>query len=200
MKYIPKILIISRLILGFIILYLAINPNIYTKSLSITLLITGLLTDIFDGIIARKFNLSTVKLRRLDSSIDQIFFICVVLSSYIISTQFYKANAIYIILLILSEVAIYIASYLKFKKEVPTHSIGAKIWTLILVATLIQIIATSQSNILFTLCIYLGILTRIEILLIIHTLPHWTNDVPTLVHAIAIKKGKKIKRNKWFND
>ena len=89
--------------------------------------------------------------------------------------------------------------YLRFKKEIATHTIGAKFWTLFVVATLIELMVTGDSGWLFIITFWLGMLTRLEILLIIQVLPRWTNDVPSIYHAIQLRKGKEIKRNKLFN-
>ncbi|MGV0923862.1 CDP-alcohol phosphatidyltransferase family protein [Empedobacter tilapiae] len=198
-NHIPKILIFSRLIIGFIILLLCFYQRNNYKEIIVLLLTVGLLTDIFDGMIARKLNISTQILRRLDSTIDQIFFICVIISSYIICPKFYEENLILLSILIGTELLTYSVSFIKFKKEIATHSIGAKFWTLILFATLIQIILNCESKTLFLICFWVGIITRIEIVLIILTLKKWTNDVPSLFHAIKLRRGLPIKRNKLFN-
>ena len=199
MKKIPLILIYSRLALGLLMLALSfLKVNQYT-TIAIVLLTTGLLTDIFDGIIARRLNVSTQKLRRLDSSIDQAFFISVSISTYIQCPDFFNSNALKSIVLLASEGLIYLVCFIKFKKEIATHSIGAKIWTLILFATLVQIIIQCQSTVLFEMCFWVGILTRFEIIAIIIVLKQWTNDVPSIYHAFKLRQGKEIKRNKLFN-
>lgn len=71
---IPQILIYSRLIIGPIIILISILEIQNYKYITVLLLTIGLLTDIFDGIIARRLNISTQILRRLDSTVDQIFF------------------------------------------------------------------------------------------------------------------------------
>lgn len=199
MTKIPLILLYSRLIIGFLILFLSFFAPDSARLLSISLASIGLLTDIFDGIVARHLGVSNQKLRRLDSVIDQIFFICVVAATYYQCPHFYVENKIKIFVLIGFEGLTYLISYLKFKKEIATHSIGAKIWTLTLFATLIQLIYQCQSTYFFIICFWLGILTRIEILAIILTLKSWANDVPSFYHAIKLRQGRKIKRHKLFN-
>lgn len=199
MKNIPIGLIYSRLLIGFIIVLLSILEVNHYSVFAITLLSIGLLTDLFDGIIARKLNISSEKLRRLDSSIDQVFFISVAIATYIQCPDFFKTNFIKLAFLIGSEILIYLVSYLKFKKEIATHSIGAKIWTLFLFATLIEIMFACDSVVLFEICLWVGLATRLEILVIVLTLKKWANDVPTLYHAIKLRKGLEIKRNKFFN-
>ena len=196
---IPIALIFSRLIIGLTIIVLSIIRVHNYKAIAITLLTVGLLTDIFDGIIARQLNVSTQKLRRLDSSIDQIFFISVAIAVYIQCPDFFKVNALKLTVLLGLEGMTYVISFLKFKKEIATHSIGAKIWTLLLFATLIEIILRCQSATLFNICFWIGILTRLEIIAIILTLKKWTNDVPTFYHSLKLRHNKEIKKHKIFN-
>jgi len=196
---IPAILIFSRLIIGLIIILLSLIKVDYYQTIAVVLLTIGLLTDIFDGIIARYLNISTQKLRRLDSTVDQIFFVSVGLATYIQCPEFFKSNAYKIIILGGAEILIYLVSFIKFRKEVATHSIGAKIWTLLLFGTLIQVILQCQSIILFNLCFWVGLLTRAEIIAILLILKTWTNDVPSVFHSIQLRKGKTIKKSKLFN-
>lgn len=165
----------------------------------VTLLIIGLLTDVFDGIIARRLQISTEKMRRWDSTVDQLFFTAVIFASYIKHPDFYQLHSTQIGILVALEILCYVVSFLKFKKEIATHSIGAKIWSLFLCAILIDVFIETQSQVLFELFFWIGILSRIEIIAIILILKSWTHDVPTFYHAICIRKGKAITRNKLFN-
>jgi phosphatidylglycerophosphate synthase len=199
MKQIPITLIYTRLIIGLLLIVFSILKIKHYPLIAVILLTIGLLTDIFDGIIARKLEISSERLRRLDSNIDQVFFISVALATYIQYPDFFKSNALKIIVLLAFEALTYITSYIKFKKEIATHTIGAKIWTLLLFATLIQVILKGNSIIFFELCFWIGIITRLEIIAIVLTLKNWTNDVPSIYQAIKIRKGKEIKRHKMFN-
>lgn len=199
MTRLPITLIYSRLAIGLSIILLSVAQVDNYKTIVITLLTIGLLTDIFDGIIARQLNISTQKLRRLDSTIDQVFFVSVAVATYIQCPGFFATHTIKLIVLIGVEALTYLISFLKFRKEVATHSIGAKVWTLLLFATLIQIILQCQSVILFNICFWVGLLTRLEIIAIILTLKKWTSDVPTIYHSLKLRQGREIKRHKIFN-
>jgi phosphatidylglycerophosphate synthase len=188
-----------RLFLGFVIVLLSyFRFNSFRFSI-VVLIVIGILTDIFDGIIARKFEVSTQKLRRLDSTFDQVFWICTLTGAYLICPEFFRENYFKLSLVLGLEVVAYAVSYIKFKKEVATHAFLSKIWTVAIMATLIQIILSCNSLILFNVCIYFGIVSRIEIIAILLTIEKWTNDVPSLYHAIQLRKGKTIKRHKLFN-
>lgn len=201
-KYLNKIplaLMYVRLVFGFIIVYISYFPITSFRMIIVTLIILGVLTDIFDGIIARKLKVSSQYLRRMDSLIDQVFWICTFIGAFIICTDFFKLNYMKLLILLTSEGLTYVVSFIKFKKEVATHAILSKIWTLTIMVTLIQIILSCNSVIIFDICFYFGILTRIEIIAILLILKEWTNDVPSLYHAILMRQGKQIKRNKLFN-
>ncbi|UUM26692.1 CDP-alcohol phosphatidyltransferase family protein [Acinetobacter colistiniresistens] len=196
---IPTLLIYSRLVLGFLIVAVTLlQPNFYAI-FTVIFLTLGLLSDIFDGIIARRLGISSEKLRRLDSNIDQVFFICAIASIYLQQPDFFKQYFWPIIILTLFEVAIYLVSFIKFRKEVATHSLGAKIWTLFLFALLVQVTLTGQGQILFWIVFWLGVLTRTEIIAIILVLKQWQNDVPSLKQALRIRKGLSVQQNRLFN-
>lgn len=199
MNRIPIVLIYSRLLLGLIAIGLSVLHIKNYTPIALGILTLGLLTDVFDGIIARKLNISSQKLRRLDSTIDQVFFVSVAISTYIQCPTFFSANLTKLIMLISFELLTYLICFIKFKKEIATHSIGAKVWTLFLFATLVQVIFQCQSILLFNLCFWIGLITRLEIMAIVLAIKTWTNDIPTFYHAIQLRKGKQIKRHKLFN-
>ncbi|MCH7390050.1 CDP-alcohol phosphatidyltransferase family protein [Acinetobacter dispersus] len=200
LKYkIPTLLVYSRLLLGFLIIAVTLLQPQFFPIYTVVFLSLGLISDIFDGIIARHLGVSSEKLRRLDSNIDQVFFICAIASIYLQQPDFFKQHLWAIVILILSEVAIYIVSFIKFRKEVATHSLGAKIWTLFLFALLVQVTLTGHGQILFVMVFWLGILTRAEIIAIILVLKQWQNDVPSLKQALRIRKGLAVQNNRLFN-
>lgn len=196
---IPIALIYSRLTIGLSVIFLSFLQISNYKFIAITLLSIGLLTDVFDVIIARRLEISTEKLRRLDSTIDQIFFISFTVATYLQWPGFFKSNINKLAILIALECLTYLVCFLKFKKEIATHSIGAKIWTILLFATLVEITTHGQSIILFNCCFWVGVVTRVEIIAIMLILKRWTNDVPTFYHSLKLRAGREIKRHKLFN-
>lgn len=199
MTKVPLLLIYSRLAIGLSIVVASLLQIEHYSTIAVILFSIGLLTDIFDGIIARRLGVSTTGLRRLDSTIDQVFFICFAVATYIQCSGFFKSNSTKLVILLSAEALIYAVCFLKFRKEVATHSIGAKLWTLTLFATLVQVMLQCTSGVLFSICFWLGLLTRLEIVAILFVLRKWTNDVPSLYHAVQLRRGKAIKRHKLFN-
>lgn len=198
-KLLPYSLVFLRLLLGF---YFVLHAYLAWENYALTgiiCLILGLLSDILDGIAARKLGVSSPGFRRLDSNIDQVFYFSMLAGMFLHSSFFFQDNWLQITFLVSSEIAIYMVSYIRFRKEVATHSWGAKLWSLSLVATFIDVILNDSSFTLFQICFWLGLVSRLEIVAILLSLEEWTSDVPTFYHALQLRKGKDIKRSKWLN-
>ncbi len=199
LKQLPFILVYSRLPAGALIILLAWQMPGYYREWIVALMVYGLVSDFFDGFIARRVGASTEKLRRLDSGIDQFFWISVIVATIIITPEFYKSYKLQVGLLALAEVLAYIISYIRFRKEVATHAIASKFWVLTMLFTFIQLVVSGWSGWVFQLCFWLGIVTRLEIIGILLLIREWVNDVPSIYHAVQLRRGKPIKRNKVFN-
>lgn len=198
MKKIPFLLIYSRIVIALVIIFLAwLKVDNYSFIITILILV-GLLTDIFDGIIARKLNVSTEKLRIWDSNVDMFFWLSVIASIFYLRFELVKPHILPISLLLILELLAYLISFIKFKRTIATHSLLAKLWTLTLLLFLIELILNSTSY-TFVLCFVLGVISRVEIILIIATLKNWTTDVPSIITVRKINNGQEIKKNKWFN-
>ncbi|RYF19418.1 MAG: CDP-alcohol phosphatidyltransferase family protein, partial [Flavobacteriales bacterium] len=71
----PYLLILFRFLLAPTILFMAWRMGESATNLILVLMFLGLMSDIFDGIIARKQQISTEKMRRLDSQTDLVFWL-----------------------------------------------------------------------------------------------------------------------------
>jgi phosphatidylglycerophosphate synthase len=198
-KRIPILLIYSRLVLAGVMMLLSWQQPVHYRITLVILLVAGILTDVFDGIIARRLKVSTQKLRRLDSSVDQVFWLSALGCAFAVCPDFFRSHYPQLLTILGLEALTYGISYFRFRKEVATHAIASKFWTLSILASLIQIILYGHSETLFALCFWLGVLTRMEIILILLVLRKWTNDVPSLWHALRLRRGLDIKRHKLFN-
>lgn len=198
-KSIPFLLIYSRILIGIVIGIIAYFEIENHANWIVSLMVLGLLTDIFDGIIARKLKVSSERLRIWDSNVDLFFWLIVIASIFYLNVDFVKANIYWIGTVLLLELMCYLLSFWKFKKPIATHSILAKVWTLSLLVFLIDLALHSSSHVAFILCIALGIFSRIEIILIVYKLQKWASDVPSFLVVSKINAGIPIKKNTLFN-
>lgn len=199
MKTIPYLLIAIRFILAPIILLLAYFKGVESRFLILFLMYFGLLTDIFDGIIARKVGVSSEKLRRLDSQTDLIFWLSLGFASYFLNTELIKNEWKGVALIFIMEALCYMISCLKFGKETCTHAFLSKMWGLSLLIAFTCLIGFQQAGWTFYLTVILGFISHIDVILIILILPKWQYDVPSSYHAWKIRKGKQRKKSIFFN-
>ncbi|KMQ65626.1 CDP-alcohol phosphatidyltransferase [Chryseobacterium angstadtii] len=199
MKTIPYILIAVRLILAPVILSLAWFKGEESKFLILILMYFGLLTDIFDGIIARKVGVSSEKLRRMDSQVDLIFWLSLGFAAYFLNPELIKNEWYGILLIFVMEALCYIISLWKFGKETCTHAFLSKMWGLSLLIAFTYLIGFQQAGWAFYLTIILGFISHIDVILIVLILPKWQYDVPSSYHAWKIRKGKIVKKTVFFN-
>lgn len=197
-KRIPEILVFSRIPIAILIAVFIWLQITYVEFWVSFLIIFGLLTDVFDGIIARKLNVSTERLRKLDSNVDQFFWIVIIISIFWWRIELIEPIWIPLVSILFLEGLAYLVSLLKFKKTVATHSIFAKFWTLTLLVFLLELVISNSTH-TFYVCLVLGVLSRIEILMIIFLLKKWATDIPTVFVVGKVNRGEKVKKSKLFN-
>lgn len=199
MKNLPVSLIILRFMLVPIILGLS---YFYGERASLTIIIlmyVGLISDILDGIIARKLEVSTAKLRRLDSQVDLFFWISLGISAWLIHPDILKVKLTEIIILFVLEGLCYLVSFIKFGKETCNHAFLFKMFGLALLFAFTAIIGFGVTGIPFLIAFIVALLAYTDRLLIVFILPYWTHDIPSSYHAYLIRKGRSFKRYKLFN-
>ena len=196
---VPHYLILFRFLAAPIIVILAYFLEENSRIPIVVLMYLGLLSDIFDGIIARKQNISTEKLRRLDSQVDLIFWIAISIATWIIFPKLIHTNRIGLLSIIVMEAACYIISLVKFGKETCTHAFLSKMWGITLIIAFTTLIGFNHAGIPFKITVCLGLLSQLDVILIILILPKWTHDIPSSYHAYLIRKNIPFKRNKFLN-
>ena len=185
MKTIPYILITIRFILAPIILLLAYFKGEASGFLILALMYLGLLTDIFDGIIARKVVSSSEKLRRLDSQTDLVFWLSLGFAAYFLNPELIKSEWRGILLIFVMEALCYIISIWKFGKETCTHAFLSKMWGLSLLIAFTYLIGFQHAGWAFYLTIILGFISHIDVILIILFLPKYL-DVFYLLYTFCV--------------
>ena len=199
MKQFPYALILFRFLLAPIMLLLGyFYQTKYTK-LIVVILFFGLLSDVLDGIIARKQNSSTAKMRRLDSQTDMVFWLSAGFTAWFIWPKTISNNSFVIWILLGMEASCYVVSIIKFGRETCTHAYLSKFWGITLLAAFTDLILNGNAGFLFYFCLVSGIISHLDRILITLILPKWQHDVPSAYHAYLIRKGRPFKKFILFN-
>jgi CDP-diacylglycerol--glycerol-3-phosphate 3-phosphatidyltransferase len=146
------------------------------------MLLAGFVSDVLDGVVARRYGAITPFLRRLDSSVDTIFYLAVAYSAWILFPAAVRALVVPIAIVIAGEAANYAAALLKFGREASYHAWSAKVWGFLLFLALMYLFALNSAALL-PIALAAGILAQCEGLAITFILPTWRHDVPSFWHA-----------------
>lgn len=163
-RQIPFALTTLRLLLGPIALGCAL-ANV-SRIAYLPILFTGTLSDIFDGILARRFGVSTPALRRYDSVTDAIYYLFVLGAVWILCKPAIAGNIPAIALLIGSEAAVMLISFIRFRKYPATHSYLAKFYGLCLLAALVALLVFNASGWAIIALAVVAVVTNAEIIAI----------------------------------
>lgn len=196
---VPLMLIVFRLLLAPIIYFLAYYCDDEARMPILILMYLGFISDIFDGIVARNLNVSSAKLRRMDSQVDMIFWVSIGFATWHLFPDLIAANSTSILAILAMEVMCYAISILRFGRETCTHAFLSKMWGISLVFAFTSLIGFGYAGFFFAFAIGLGLISHIDRILITLILPHWTHDIPSAYHAWLIRKGIPFKRHKLLN-
>jgi CDP-diacylglycerol---glycerol-3-phosphate 3-phosphatidyltransferase len=143
-RYLPVALTTLRLLLGPVAL-VCTWTNI-SRWVYLPILVTGTLSDIYDGILARRFGVATPALRRYDSVADVIYYLFILAVAWRLCQPVIRQSWFLISLILVSEAACILVSYLRFGKYPATHSYLAKFYGLCLLAALIALLVWNASS------------------------------------------------------
>lgn len=199
MKKLPYLLVLLRLLLGLSMVGITCFDGEPNRYILLSMLTVGLLSDIFDGIIARHVGVATALLRRLDSQVDLVFWLSAGFSIWLMNPSLIEGHMAEITTIFIMEGLTYLFSILKFGKETCTHAWLSKLWGLTLFAAMVGMLGFGYAGITFYTCFVTGIVAHLDVYLIILLLPKWEHDVPSCWHAWMIRKGVPFRKHKWFN-
>jgi phosphatidylglycerophosphate synthase len=182
---IPLLLTALRALLAPVIVVLALfNPVPLALGICLSM---GFLSDVFDGIIARRLGVATPKLRRLDSGADTLFYVAASFAAWHLYPQVIKENSIALVLLILLELGRYAVDLAKFGREASYHMWSSKAWGIVLFVAFLALLAFGYTGRWIAMALYVGIVADIEGLAISFVLVEWKSDVPSILHAIKFR-------------
>lgn len=143
-RHLPCALTTLRLLLGPTALALAVAQA--PRWLFLPLLVAGTLSDIFDGILARRFGVATPALRRYDSITDIIFYLFILGALWLLCQEVVRQNFWALTVILASEAVAILTCVIKFGKYPATHSWLAKFYGLCLLGGLIALLVFDAGN------------------------------------------------------
>ena len=181
----PLALTALRALLGPVLVLLALyRPSPAAFGLCLAL---AFLSDVFDGILARRLNVATPGLRRLDSLADTAFYLSASFAAWHLHPDALREHGGALAALAVLELARYAYDLLKFRREASYHMWSSKCWGIALFVGFFGLLVFGQGGWPVALAVYVGIVADLEGLAISAILPAWHSDVPSVVHALRIR-------------
>jgi phosphatidylglycerophosphate synthase len=183
----PGIMVSFRAALGLGLV--AFNFAIHNNLIFAGAIVAAMLSDIYDGLLARRWKIDTENLRRWDTRADTLFYLCVFVVAVMRYPQAFQNRWLMIAGLVTAETVQHVFAAIKYGRHASYHSIMSKIWGLMMAGTMIALLGFGLNNWFMDLTILWGIGCNVQGLIMTLLLPTWQRDVPTLFHAVKLKNG-----------
>ena len=148
----------------------------------------GLVSDVYDGILARRWQTDTAALRVADSAADTIFYLGVLAAIVERHWPVLRDRLWLLTALLALETLRILFDWMKFRRMASYHSYAAKAWGLLLAAATIALLCFNRAPWLITVALVWGILCDMEGMAMSALLPQWTHDVKTLRRALELRR------------
>jgi CDP-diacylglycerol--glycerol-3-phosphate 3-phosphatidyltransferase len=151
------------------------------------IVITALLSDIFDGVLARRWNCDTAAVRLFDSMADIVFYVGCAGALWMRHRALVYALAVPIGAVIGLEALCLVVAFVKFGKLPSYHSYLAKAWGLMLASALVAAFLAKHPVGWIVAALALGALSNVEGITMSLILPVWRHDVKSLALAWRLR-------------
>jgi CDP-diacylglycerol--glycerol-3-phosphate 3-phosphatidyltransferase len=185
-RILPPGLITFRFLLGPILLIDAFAGH--TGILFGISLIAALMSDIFDGVIARRIGTATARLRELDSWVDGWFCLCVAACVWFAHRETVITFAPLIIAWFATDLLALFFDWIKFRRFASYHAYSSKLAGLLLFIAIFILFTFHVNNFILTLALIVAIVSHLERMLITAVMPCWTPDVAGFWKAVKLRK------------
>ena len=185
LTFIPSGLVPLRFLIAPFLLWDALDGE--TSVWFLVAFITAFLSDIFDGIIARRLGVSTPQLRQADSWADVCLYLCIAASTYLAHSQIIITYRLPLLTVIIAQIIWWIVNLIKYGKPASYHTYSAKLWGITLFIATITLFGFNYAQIALWLTCIIGTLHTIEEIVMTLILPEWKNDVLSIFHALKLR-------------
>jgi len=152
------------------------------------LLLISYSTDMIDGFLARKFNITSPRGSQLDSIGDQLTFVVGLIGLFIFEFDFFKTHYYLILIAFIPYIFQMLLAFKKYKKTTSFHTYLAKLSAFIQASFILTSLFFSPFNSLFYFMIILGFIETIEEIILIFMYDNWVADVKGIYWALKDKR------------
>jgi hypothetical protein len=180
------LLIVCRFLLGPLLFYDALDGQ--TGILFGVGLVIALLSDIFDGVIARHVGVATAKLRELDSWVDGWFCLWIAACAWFAHHNTVVTFAPLLMVWFVTDHLAHAFDWFKYHRFAAYHAYSAKIAGLLLFLAVFVLFTFGSHHYVLGIALLVAIVSHLERMAITAILSKWTPDVKSLWHAWKLQQ------------
>ena len=186
LRSIPVVLIVCRFLLGPLLFCDALDGQ--TGILFGVGLIMALLSDIFDGVIARRVGVATTKLREMDSWVDSWFCLWIAACAWFARRDTVIAFAPLLTVWFVTDQLALAFDWFKYRRFAAYHAYSAKIAGLLLFLAAFVLFTFDNYHELLEIALLAATFAHLERMAITAVMPKWTPDVKGIWHAWKLQQ------------
>ena len=149
-------------------------------------LLAAFLSDVFDGVVARRLGIATGSLRQADTLVDTAFYVAAGAALWVAVPAVYDGAALPLALLIAIHVSRTTFELTKYGRIASYHMWSSKALGLLLVTAMTMVFLTGRPSVLMIVTLWFAVANELEGFSASVLLPAWTADVPSAFHAHRI--------------
>ncbi|MBI1846267.1 MAG: CDP-alcohol phosphatidyltransferase family protein [Candidatus Rokubacteria bacterium] len=184
-RALPALLIAFRVVAGPLLLVDALDGE--AGAGFVVLFLAAFLSDVLDGVIARRLGVASAGLRRADSLADLVLYACVFASAWLVHRDVVLAFRWPLAAVVATLLAAYAVSLIKFGRPPSYHAYSAKAWGLLLGVATVALFGFGYAGLALWGAILGGVVNNLEDVAITLVLPRGAHDIPTLAAALRLR-------------
>ncbi|MEO1350528.1 MAG: CDP-alcohol phosphatidyltransferase family protein [Cyanobacteria bacterium J06635_15] len=184
-RQLPLICILYRFVAGPGLLWAAWQGH---KGAFVSLFVLAFISDVVDGMIARRLQVVTSRLREADSRADLSLYLCVIAAIWLVHPDVLVEFWVPLTFAIAAQGLQWLTGLIKYGHLPSYHSYSAKLWGVSLAIATVALFAFDYAGITFLATLLIGTLHNLEEVAMTFILPTWTFDVKTIQKAGEIRR------------
>jgi CDP-diacylglycerol--glycerol-3-phosphate 3-phosphatidyltransferase len=154
------------------------------------IVLTAMLSDIFDGVLARRWHCDTPAVRLFDSMADTVFYFGTGIALCLAQPTIMLANRFALLTLCSMEATRFTFDTIKFGKPASYHSYLAKFWGLLLAPTVIAVFTCPSRipSLALPFVLWIGVVCNLQDLFLSIILPTRQHDVKHIPAGLRLRR------------
>jgi CDP-diacylglycerol--glycerol-3-phosphate 3-phosphatidyltransferase len=181
------LLVTFRAVAGPVLVVMSVrmaNPQPWLGAL----IAAGFFSDVYDGVLARRWGTATARLRTADSATDLLFYVCVLVAAIVRHGPVLRHLLWLLAPILVLEAGRMVFDWIKFRRMTSYHSYAAKAWGVMLALSAIALLGFDRGLVPLAIALAWGIFCELEGWGMSLLLPEWAHDVKHLHRALQLRR------------